>query len=134
MPNHIDQPPPNILQYFSTSSSQHLKTFLPFVSAELSSVSLPYCNSLELTLSGSLFFERVFVVVVVVLSIYLFIYLWLHWVFVAVRRLSLVAASWGYSSLQCAGFSLWWLLFLRSTGSRCSGFSSCGMGSRAQAQ
>ena len=39
-----------------------------------------------------------------------FIYLWLCWVFVAVRGLSLVAASRGYSSLYCAGFSLWWLL------------------------
>ena len=27
----------------------------------------------------------------------LFIYFWLRWVFVAVRGLSLVAASWGYS-------------------------------------
>ena len=41
--------------------------------------------------------------------IYLFIYLWLHWVFVAVR-----------------GFSLQWLLLLRSIGSRCVGFRSCG--------
>ena len=32
----------------------------------------------------------------------------------------------GYCSLQCTGFSLRWLLFLRSTGSRCMGFSSCG--------
>ena len=39
---------------------------------------------------------------------------------------SLVAASWGYSSLQCVGFSLRWLLLLRSTGSRRAGFSSCG--------
>ena len=39
---------------------------------------------------------------------------------------SLVAASRGYSSLRCAGFSLRWLLLLRSTGSRCTGFSSCG--------
>ena len=54
----------------------------------------------------------------------LFIYLWLPWVFVAARGL---AASGGYSSLRCAGFSLWWLLLLRSTGSRCTGFSSCGM-------
>ena len=38
--------------------------------------------------------------------IYLFIYLWLHWVFIAVHGLSLVVASGGYSSLQCAGFSL----------------------------
>ena len=56
---------------------------------------------------------------------YLLIYFWLLWVFVAVRRLSLVAASWGYCSLQCAGFSLQWLLLLPSTGSRCTGFSSC---------
>ena len=54
-----------------------------------------------------------------------FIYFWLHWVFVAVRRLSLVAVSRGYSSLRCAGFSLRWLLLLRSTGSRRAGFSSC---------
>ena len=60
--------------------------------------------------------------------IYLFIcfYFWLHWVFVAARGLSLVAASRGYSSLRCAGFSLWWLLLLQSTGSRRTGFSSCG--------
>ena len=38
---------------------------------------------------------------------------------------SLVAASGGYSSLWCAGFSLWWLLLLWSMGSRCVGFSSC---------
>ena len=36
---------------------------------------------------------------------YLFIYFWPHWVFVAVHRLSVVAASRGYSSLWCAGFS-----------------------------
>ena len=56
---------------------------------------------------------------------YLFIYFWLHWVFVAAHGLSLVAASGGYSSLRSAGFSLPWLLLLRSTGSRCVGFSSC---------
>ena len=53
-------------------------------------------------------------------------YFWLHWVFVAARGLSLVAASGGYSSLRCAGFSLRWLLLLRSTGSRRPGFSICG--------
>ena len=58
--------------------------------------------------------------------VYLFIYFWLCWVFVAVRGLSLVAASGGYSSLQCAGFSLRWLLSLWSTGSRRAGFCSCG--------
>ena len=35
----------------------------------------------------------------------LFIYFWLHWVFVAARGLSLVAASGHYSLLQCTGFS-----------------------------
>ena len=39
---------------------------------------------------------------------------------------SLIAASGGYSSLRCAGFSLRWLLLLQSTGSRHTGFSSCG--------
>ena len=42
------------------------------------------------------------------------------------RRLSVGEASGGYSSLRCAGFSLWWLLLLWSTGSRHAGFSSCG--------
>ena len=58
---------------------------------------------------------------------YLFIYFWLHWVFVAVHGLSLAVASGGCSLLRCAGFSLWWLLLLQNTGSRCTGFSSCGM-------
>ena len=78
----------------------------------------------------------------VYLFVYLFIYLWLHQVFVAVHGLSLVAVSGGYSLLHCAGFSLRWLVLLRSMGSRCAGFSSCGtqarqlwlVGSRAQAQ
>ena len=59
----------------------------------------------------------------------LFIYFWLHWVFVAVCRLSLVVVAGSYSSLRCVGFSLRWLLLLQSTGSRRAGFSS---GTRAQ--
>ena len=55
-----------------------------------------------------------------------FIYFRLRWVFVAARGLCLVEASGGYSLLQCAGFSLQWLLLLRSKGSRCTGFSNCG--------
>ena len=39
----------------------------------------------------------------------------------------IVAVSGGYSSLWCVGFSLQWLLLLRSTGSRPAGFSSCGL-------
>ena len=60
------------------------------------------------------------------LNINLFIYFWLHRIFVTARGLSLVVVSGGYSSLQCAGFSLWWLLLLQSMGSRRTGFSSCG--------
>ena len=63
-------------------------------------------------------------------KINLFIYFWLHWVFVAVCGLSLVAVSRGYSLLRCVGFSLRWLLLLRSTGSRHAGFSSCGLGAQ----
>ena len=48
-------------------------------------------------------------------------YLWLCWVFVSVRRLSLVAASAGHSSLRCAGLSLSRPLLLRSTGFRHAG-------------
>ena len=55
---------------------------------------------------------------------------WLRWLFVAVRGLSLAAASGVYSSLRCAGFVLRWLLLLQSTISRRAGFSSCG--TRAQ--
>ena len=66
-------------------------------------------------------------------SFVLFFFFWLCWVFVAVCGLSLVAGSGGYSSFQCAGFSLRWLLLLRSTDSRRAGsivvergLSSCG--------
>ena len=57
---------------------------------------------------------------------FFFFNFWLRWVFVAARRLSLVAASGGHSSLWRAGFSLRWPLPLQSTGSRRRGLSSCG--------
>ena len=38
----------------------------------------------------------------------------------------LLAASGGYSSLWCAGFSFKWFLLLRNTAPRPMGFSSCG--------
>ena len=60
------------------------------------------------------------------LSQHFFFFFWLLWVFIAARGLSLVAASRGYSSLQCVGFSLRWLLLLQSMGSRLTGFSNCG--------
>ena len=55
-----------------------------------------------------------------------FIYFWLRWAFVVARGLSVVAENGGYSSLWCTGFSLQWLLLLRSMGSRQMSFSSCG--------
>ena len=61
----------------------------------------------------------------IALALFLFFF-WLRWVFVAACGLSLVAASGGYSSLRCAGFSLQWLLLWQSVGSRYTGFSSCG--------
>ena len=60
----------------------------------------------------------------------LFIHLfnfWPCWVFAAACGFSLVTESGGYSLLPCVGFSLLWLLLLQSTGSRCAGFSSCGL-------
>ena len=61
------------------------------------------------------------------INLFICFYFWLCWVFVAVRGLSPVAASAGYSSLRCTGFSLSYLLLLRSTGSRQAlGLSSCG--------
>ena len=69
-------------------------------------------------------------------------FFWLPWVSVAMRGLSLVAASRGYPLLQRTGFALQWLLLLQSTGYRCTGLNSCGTrtqqlwhtGSRTQAQ
>ena len=54
---------------------------------------------------------------VLFLIIYSF-YFWLPGSSLAACRLSLVAASGGYSSLGGEGFSLWWLLLLLSTDSR----------------
>ena len=56
-----------------------------------------------------------------VFFLFILFYFWLRWVFVAACRLSLVAASGGYSSLRCTGFSLQWLLLLWTTGSRHTG-------------
>ena len=67
-----------------------------------------------------------FILFYFILFYFYFIYFWPHWVFVAAHGLSLVVVSGGYSLLQCAGFSLQWLLLLWRTGSRCTGFSSCG--------
>ena len=59
---------------------------------------------------------------------------WLHWVFTAAHRLSLVAASGVYSLLQCTDFPWQWFLWLPNIGFRCVGLSGCDSVSRAQAQ
>ena len=58
-------------------------------------------------------------------SFWEYLFIWPRWVFVATRRLSPALVSRGFSSLQCAGFSLLWLPLLRRTGSRHAGISSC---------
>ena len=45
---------------------------------------------------------------------------------VAVCGLSLVVAGGATLELQCVGFSLWWRLLFRSTGSRMHQFRGCG--------
>lgn len=50
------------------------------------------------------------------INIYL-MYFWLHWVFVAALRLSLVVIR-SYSLVEMRGFWLQWFLLSRSTGSR----------------
>ena len=42
------------------------------------------------------------------------IYFQLHWIFAAACGVSPVVVSGGYSLSQCVGFSVWWLLLLRS--------------------
>ena len=71
--------------------------------------------------------------------IYLFIYFWLHWVSVAARGLSLVAASGailrcGARASHCSGFSCCgaWALGTQASVVVVRGLSSCG--SRAQVQ
>ena len=56
-----------------------------------------------------IFLTNLFIIIIILKLIYFIdLFFWLHLVFVAVRGLSLVAASGGYSSL-------WWLLLLQST-------------------
>ena len=48
------------------------------------------------------------------ISLFFIFIFWLCWVFAAAHGLSLAVASRGYSLLQRAGFSLWWLCWSRS--------------------
>ena len=68
-----------------------------------------------------------FIFIFLKLFIYLFnfIYFCLHWVFVAACGLFSSCGKWGLLFIVVRGLLLW-LLLLRSMGSRCMGFSSCG--------
>ena len=109
---------PHSLNFFLTVSASSNYLIVPLIL---------YLNDLLclniLSSKSHLFFQLILMFFFFLIN--LFIYFWLHWVFVAVCGLSLVAVSWGYSSLRCTGFSLRWLLLLRSMGSRRAGFSSC---------
>ena len=111
LPSHVSHSLPLPLQLaIDSNAPQH------FQPQEDLNTSLLPCQSLLLVL-----FQGRFCGIDSFFKKFLFIYFWLRWVFVAVCGLSLVAASGGYSSLRCAGFSLQWLLLLRSTGSRRAG-------------
>ena len=83
--------------------------FLQLLKDDVYSLTSKVTNTFHLDLGSHLFFFFLN-------FIYLFIYLCLRRVFVAACGLSLVAASRGYP-LWCVGFSLRWLLLLRSTDS-----------------
>ena len=106
----------------------HLHPFLYFVNIRpLSNMCYANIFSLFILLTLSFTEQKFLILKKSDLSLFFFnFYFWLHQIFVAVRGLSLVVASGGYSLLWCMGFSLRWLLLLWSTGSRCTGFSSCG--------
>ena len=98
-----------------------------------SSLGLLYLHDLEIFEEASYFVKCPSIWIFLKSQFYLFTYFWLSWVFVASSRPSLVALSGGHSSLQWTGFSLWWLLLSRSTGSSAlasvvvaHGLSSCG--------
>ena len=98
----------------SFSSGYFHEAFLRFIYLVVCQCSIPFCCWIVfhyVDITHFLFF----------FLINLFIYFWLCWVFVSVRGLSLVAASGGHSSSQCAGLSLSQPLLLRSTGSRRAG-------------
>ena len=82
------------------------------------------CQYLSILLNLSLN-RSTFVSDIIFLKFILFIYFWLCWVFVAVRGLSLVAAS---GASHCGGFSCCqsWALGAQASVAVACGLSSCG--------
>ena len=56
----------------------------------------------------------------------IFVYFWLHWIFIAVCRFSLVAASGGYSTVAVYRLLIAVASCYRAQDLRRMGFSSCG--------
>ena len=102
---------------FETCSDLH--THDPLLHGQPSVSALPPAWNI-LTIVPCVLTVCLFIYLLTYLLTYLLIF-WLRWVFIAARRLSLVAASGGYSLLWCAVFSLWWLLLLWSTSSKRGG-------------
>ena len=129
-----------ICQCYSLTSSQ-LPVLPPRFLFSLPMSSSPFSTSASLFLScpqvhqNHFFFQIPYICVskqyLVFFKFISFIYLFLAALGLRYcAQAFLVAASGGYSSLRCAGFSFRWLLLLQSMGSRRAGFSSCG--TRAQ--
>ena len=117
--------PPKLYWYVKPT---RLKAFWCWVSDSYLNVCVSVCICVCECLIYSIF-------IIKGLSLPLFIYKFIHLlIYLFLAALGLRCCMWafsscgerGYSSLQCMGFSLRWLLLLRSTGTRCAGFSSCG--------
>ena len=100
------------LSKFQKSQIGFNKTMYPAVFSSLTQLCPTYCDPMDCSIPG-------------LPEFFLLIYLWLHWVFIALCGLSLVAVNRGYSSLQCASFSLRWLLLLQLMGPRAHGLTRC---------
>ena len=114
--------------YLASPFGMEIRIFSSSIITPSSSVSF-FSAETPMTLYSLIFFLIYF--------LFLFIYFWLHWVFIAERKLSLVVASGGYfychvQASHCGGFSCCgvWPLGVRASVVVACGLSSCGM--RAQ--
>ena len=115
---------PKILQKQSGINEFYKVTIFKIVNRSLHQSKKANSYELKLLLKWEEFFKPAFCSFTQNSSFTLYFskfHFWLHWVFIAASGLSLAVASKGYSPLRCTGFSLLWLLFLQSMGSRALG-------------
>ena len=98
-----------------TKNSEVYWTLFYKTPPSISSIAMPACTLFKASLFSSYF------LLFLIRPLSFIYYFWLHWVSVVAHGLSLVVVSRGYSLLQCASFSLWWLLSLQSRDSRHAG-------------